>query len=328
MRSYLIAAGALGFVAFWGSENLFWSAPQPGVTPLELVLTWLVYSGCAAAALTAVLVTGVQGWRAAFLGGAVLGWLVEGVVVGTMYAAFPFQVVWTPLAWHALVTGVLVIGLGRAAPGWSAARRWSAWAALGVAGGLWASYWPGERGTMPGLGATAVYLFGVGLLVPFAQLALDRVGTVTPPRRAVLWAAPTLLALVWLAEVAVTLSPLYLSLPVLLAGTGWVMRRLGNDTGGGLAFGRPSGLRRHGAFLIAPALAVLVANGAWNLAPEGLPANVVVALVTVPVSLGLLTRLALQARRSGSRSGGDRHHDPGPLERIDPRALREPQSPQ
>ena len=107
---YWLAAGTLGAAATWGSENLFWSAPPAGWTPLELAVTWVVYSLCVAAALSAVLWSGVQGWRAVFLGGAVLGWLIEGVVVATMYAAFPFQVVWTPLAWHALITGLVVVG--------------------------------------------------------------------------------------------------------------------------------------------------------------------------------------------------------------------------
>ncbi len=322
MRSYLSASLAFGAICLWGSEMFFWSAPPAGVSVGELLLTWLAYSVCAAAALSAVLATGVQGWRAAFLGGAVLGWLVEGVVVDTMYSGFPFQVVWTPLAWHALVTGLLVVGLGRAAPGWTTSWRWLAWMAVGVGGGLWASYWPIERGAMPGVGATTAYLVGVGVAVPLAHLLLDRIGTVAPPRRGVLWLAPGLLLLLWLVRCVVAPSPYYLSLPFLVWLTWWVMRRLGSGQAAGLRLGGPSPARRHAVFLVAPVAATIVAAAVWGAAPDGLAANVPVALVTGVASLWLYVRLLRESRGSGS----DRHHDPRPLDRVDPGPLGEPES--
>jgi hypothetical protein len=38
-----------------------------------------------AAVLSAVFATGIRGWRAVFLGGALLRWLVERIVEGTMH---------------------------------------------------------------------------------------------------------------------------------------------------------------------------------------------------------------------------------------------------
>ena len=320
MRSYLAASAMLGLLAVWGSENLFWSAPPVALGPGGLLVTWFAYTLCAAAALSAVLVTGVQGWRAAFLGGALLGWFVEGVVVDTMYAAFPFQVVWTPLAWHALVTGVLVVGLGRVAGGWRLSRRLAAWTALGLFAGLWAAYWPTERGEMPGLAATAGYLLGLGLLVPLAQLALDRIGTLVPPRPWVLWIAPGLIALAWLARVAAAPHPVHLVWPALLLVTVATMWRLG-EPAVGLRFGSGHGLARHSAVLVAPAVTSVVAVALWAAVPAGLSVHVPVALVTCTVSLGLAFRLGWQALRSGR----DRHHDPSALEGVHPGSLGEEQ---
>jgi hypothetical protein len=93
MGKYAAVVASLGLIATWGSENFFWSAPPDDLTLLGLLITWIAYTVCVAAALSAVLMSGVRGWPALFLGGAIMGWLVEGVVVGTMYEAFPFQLV-------------------------------------------------------------------------------------------------------------------------------------------------------------------------------------------------------------------------------------------
>ena len=298
MRRYVLTSAALGLISVWASENLFWTAPPEGWSPLELLLTWVAYSLCAASALSAVLVTGVQGWRAAFLGGAVLGWLVEGVVVGTMYAAFPFQVVWTPLAWHALVTGVLVLGVGRASVRWPWPRQLAAWVGVGLLAGVFGLFWPLERDTLPGPLTVGAYLVGLGLVVPFAQLALDRIGRLETPSRRVLAVAPGLLALLWLVQVAFAPSPIWLTLPLLLWGVWWVMRRLGAATRGGLDLGAPASLRRHLLFLAAPVTTTAVVSAGWRLAPDGLEGNLVALVLTAPTSLVLLARLAAQARRS------------------------------
>lgn len=305
MRRYVLAAAALGVLSAWGSENLFWSAPQEGASAAEILLTFVAYSLCAAAALAAVLLTGVQGWRAAFLGGAVLGWLVEGVVVDTMYYAFPFQVVWTPLAWHALVTGLAVVGMGRQAGSWPTWRRLLGWVALGLAGGIWAAYWPIERGGMPDAATTAIYLVGLGLLVPLAHVVLDRIHRVPVPATRLLMVAPGLLLLAWLARVLIAPTPVYLALPVLLLLTVATMRRLGDPSPDGLALGGPAGLRRHAAFLLAPVICVLVATALWATAPAGLPVNIPVAVGTMLASVGLFGWLGVRAVLAGRREARD-----------------------
>lgn len=303
MRRYLLASAALGLISVWASENLFWTAPPEDWSPVELVLTWVAYSVCAASALSMVLVTGVQGWRAAFLGGAVLGWLVEGVIVATMYAAFPFQVVWTPLAWHALVTGVLVLGVGRASVRWSWPRQVAAWVGVGLLAGVFGLYWPLERDRLPGPPVVAGYLVGLGLLVPLAQLALDRIGTVPTPGRRGLLVAPSLLGLLWLAQVALAPNPIWLVLPLVLALAWWVMRRLGASTRDGLRLGAPAPPGRHLLFLAAPLTTTAVVSIGWRLQPDGLEGNLVTLALTAPTSLALLARLSWQARRSAGSPG-------------------------
>ena len=86
----------LGGLCVWASENLFWMMPPPGITPLDFGLTVIAYSIAAAVALSAVIWTGVGGIRAAFLGGAIMGYMSEGVIVGTIYEGVPLQLIWTP----------------------------------------------------------------------------------------------------------------------------------------------------------------------------------------------------------------------------------------
>ena len=82
-----LTSGLYGLIAFWGSENLFWSAPTEATGILDLILTATAYSVAVASVLGAVIWSGITGWRALFFGGALLGWLVEGVLVSTAATA-------------------------------------------------------------------------------------------------------------------------------------------------------------------------------------------------------------------------------------------------
>lgn len=295
---YLAAAFLIGLFAVWGSENLFWSAPNADLTAISLLLTWIAYSICAAAALSASMAAGLTGWRGAFLGGALLGWTVEGVVVTTMYDAFPAQLVWTPLAWHALVTGLAVFALSRAAVHWSAARRLAAWAGLGLFGALFAQYWPIERGAMPSLSQTAAYLAGLGLAVPAANILLDRLGPLDVPPRRWLTAAPALLLAGWLARLALGFNLAMFALPALAALTIWIMFRLGRR-GAVFSLGAPSRKPwRHLTFMAAPLITACGAAAGWRVFPQGLETNIPVALSTGVAGLALFGFLAFGAART------------------------------
>jgi hypothetical protein len=295
---YLAAAFLIGLIAVWGSENLFWSAPQGSLTPADLVLTWIAYSLAVAAVLSAVMATGIAGWRAVFLGGALMGWLVEGIVEGTMYEAFPFQLVWTPLAWHALITGLAVFGLLRASVRWPLWKQAAAWIGIGLFAALWAQFWPLERGAMPGAAPTAFYLAGLGLAVPLANILLDRIGTLHRPRRVALLAVPVLALTIWLLNLFGGFHPLLFALPLLVALTLWIMRRLGTPSPT-LSLGAPAPVWRHFVFLLAPLVAVAGSTAGWQAAPVGMETNLPVAGLTVPAGAGLYAWLAWKAARAG-----------------------------
>ena len=114
---YVFLSLVLGGLSVWASENFFWMMPPPGITPLDFALTVIAYSIACAVGLSAVIWAGIGGMPAAFLGGAVMGYMSEGVIVGTIYQPNPFFLVWTPLAWHALITGGVILGPGRGAVG-------------------------------------------------------------------------------------------------------------------------------------------------------------------------------------------------------------------
>ncbi len=284
-RAYLGQALALGLVAVWASENLFWSAPRPDFSLIGLALTWGMYALCCAAALSAVMLTGVRGLAGLCLGGALLGWLTEGVIEGTMYDAFPVQLVWTPLAWHMLITSVGVLGVARAGLRWPLLRQALAWAGLGLFGAVWALYWPVERTDQPGLLPAWLYLVGMGVLVVGAFWALDRPAPRALPRTWVLWVAPALLAVFWGLRVVAAPMPALLALPVLIGVTLWAMRRLGKGAQGWPDWQRAAHPARHLLFLIAPLIATLGIVPGWQAG--GLPVNVFTLLITAPIGLGL-----------------------------------------
>jgi hypothetical protein len=140
---------------------------------------------------------------------------------------------------------------------------------------------------MPSLAPTGLYLAGLGLAVPFANMMLDRLQPLPKPGRAALLAIPAFALLLWLLNLLGAFSPLMLVLPLLLALTLWTMRRLG-ALAGDLSFSAPApSPARHLVFLLAPLAATLGASFGLQQSGEGLETNVPIALVTVSARLGL-----------------------------------------
>lgn len=295
---YLLLALLLGGVTVWGSENLFWMMPAPDLTAVQLVLTVIAYSVASAVALSAVIWTGVGGLPAAFLGGAIVGYMSEGVIVGTIYQPMPplFYLVWTPLAWHALITGGLIFGVGRAAAALGPLRLALIWTAFGLAGAYWAQYWVTERPDLPDPLRFAVYILGFGLIVPLAHAVMDRVGHLPQPLPWVLWVAPVIAALVWLVSSVADPNPIRVVLPLLLALVLWVMWRLGQRDRP-VSLGRAAPVWHHLLFLIAPALVVFLAPIGWAQGWGSLQSNWVVAGLTILGSVSWLGRLVWSAAK-------------------------------
>ncbi len=296
---YVVLALVLGGLSVWASENLFWMMPPPGITPLDFTLTLIAYSIAAAVALSAAIWSGLGGLAGAFLAGAILGYLSEGVIVGTVYLSVPFQLVFTPLAWHALITGGLVLGIGRAAAVLRPGRMALIWAGLGLAGAYWAQYWPSERDGLPEFWQFAGYILGLGLLVPLAHGAMDRLGHLPHPPDWVLWIAPAIAVLVWGAQTVAEMNPVRLVLPVFLGLILWVMRRLGLRSAP-VSLGTPVPFWQHLLFLIAPLIMVILAPLGWIQGWGTLAANWVVAVASCVLALAWLGLLIWRAARVGS----------------------------
>lgn len=294
---YIGAALAAGLIAVFASENLFWSAPLPDFWWPGWFLTWGIYAAASGVALSAVAFTGCGGWRGLFLGGAVMGMMVEGVAVDTMYDAFPLQLVWTPLAWHALLTGMAVGGLGRMAGVWPAWRLALGWVALGLMFGAWALYWPVERDDVPTARPVLAYLLVCGLAVPLGNLWLSRLARVPRPYGAVLLILPVLAAVLWGVKTALFPVPQRLALPLMLGLTVWAMARLG-QRGAVVSFGPPAPLWHHALALLMPATSAAVLLALWGTG-GGLPTNIIVAVATGVVSMAIWLWLMWRAARTG-----------------------------
>ena len=169
----LAQALSSGYILMFYSELMFWSRWQAHDLLPGYLLTWLMYSLLAFAFLWVVATFHVRKLPAIFLSGAVFGWLGEGVVVQTLYAAFPVQIAWTGLAWHALIS-VLA--------GWyglqTALRRGTALgfaAGLGLFWGVWAiSWWIETPDQITSLADFAGFAFGSTALLGLAYWVAGR----------------------------------------------------------------------------------------------------------------------------------------------------------
>lgn len=85
------------------SEFVFWARDTEDSIGGWLFI-YLVYSVVTYILLSVVTTFRVRSVWAIFLAGALYGWLIEGVIVQTMYDDFPLQVSFTGLAWHALIS--------------------------------------------------------------------------------------------------------------------------------------------------------------------------------------------------------------------------------
>lgn len=295
VSAYWAASLALGWIAVWAGEHLFWTTPAPDLRPRDLVFTWMAYSVAAGAAYSAVIRSGLGGWRAAFLGGALLGFMVEGAVVGTMYDAFPVQLVWTPLAWHALVSGLAVLGGGIALARGPVPRQLAGLVALGGFGAVWGLYWPLEGKELAGVTGLLVYLGLAGAGVGLALAVLTRLPV--PDRgRWWLWIAPAAMVALWAAGTALSADPVRLVWPVMTGVTVWCMGRLGRRGALVPPWGPPLAAGRCALFVVAPVVTVLLVVPAWAHL-GGVAVNVPVALVTGAASLALWLWLLVAAAR-------------------------------
>ena len=209
-----------GYVLMFFSEHLFWARPRPGDTLANGAATWLAYSLLAFVFLTAVRTYRVRSLEALFLAGALVGWLGEGVLVQTLYDAFPLQISWTGLAWHSLISVCIGwYGLRRAlaAPGIGPGVGWCL--GLGAFWGLWSIFWRvDEPEVHPSLPTFAAFAFLTTAILALSLWVYEKCdpGAFHPSRLSMALALGALLLVFILGTLPV--APLAMVvLPILLA---------------------------------------------------------------------------------------------------------------
>lgn len=277
---------ATGYVLFFYSERMFWARLRPEGTAPGMIMTWLVYSALAFFVLLMVNRFKAGDGYSVFLVGAVFGWLVEGVIVQTVYTDFPFGIVWTPLAWHALISVLIGVYLaGKALSEWKIRNSILFFVLLGAFWGFWATYWKVEDGYVVAAGDFAVYAFlsTLPLLPAYAILHRWAPQEFKPTRIEIGIFAAVLLFFAVFTFLAVPFSVLVL--PPLLTAALYPLRRLGRKSFFS-GYGHV-GTGRYLLPLLMPASALLVyvpLRGVW------FEVNVPVALVTSAVAIALFLK--------------------------------------
>ncbi len=254
------AVAALTLVTVTVSESIFWAQPEQAYgDPLGLLPTFVAYAVVVVAVLGLLERVAPSTWLGVFLGGAVLGWVVEGIVVTTTYEALPLSISFTGLAWHALIS---------VAWAWVLLPRWLTWGRRGllrmvVIGALWGGWgaWQGrDSGEQASVTAFAGYATVAGL-----ALAIGLIGWLR-------WRSPRMVAgpvlAIALALIGVLAGIRVVQLPwtalvlgPLLVGAVWAMRRL--PRGESLVITDPAPPAR--AVLSGTALMIAAAIGAYAL---------------------------------------------------------------
>lgn len=282
---------AVGYVLFFYSEMMFWARWRSEDTPSGLMITWLIYSVLAFFVLLLASRFKAGDIYSVFLVGAIFGWLVEGVVVQTVYTDFPFGIVWTPLAWHALISVLIGIYLaGKALSEWETRDSLLFFVLLGAFWGFWASYWKLEGGYAVGLRDFALYAFfsTIPLLPSYAVIHKLALEEFKPTRAEIGSFTAVLLFFAFFTFLAVPFSALLL--PPLIGITLYVLRRLKrksffSDYGG-------VEISRYPMLLLMPVSALLVyalTRKVW------FEVNVPTALVTSGLGIALFLKAIYKA---------------------------------
>jgi hypothetical protein len=213
------------YILTFYSEWMFWSGRPPNETFLsEALPSWIAYAFITYFFITAVSYFRARSFWAVFLCGALYGWLLEGVLVQTMYDAFPMQISFTGLAWHALIS--VMFGW------WWLPRRLRESRAIipcllfGVALGLWSIGWwlePDVAVAAPESVFFYNFVFGIPLVPAYVLWGRFKLADFHPSRLELIIA--TLLLALYFAFITVPTQPLALPvLPPLLALIFWALR--------------------------------------------------------------------------------------------------------
>lgn len=290
---------ALTLVTVTISESIFWGQPDMAYgDPLGLIGTFIAYGILVIAVIGVLERIAPSTWLGVFLGGALLGWGIEGIVVTTTYESLPLSISFTGLAWHALLS---------VAWGWVLLPRWLTWrrrgliqmATVGVLWGLWGTWQGKDSGEFAPAGAFAWYAVVAGIALSAGVIGWLRWRSPHLVSRIVFLVALGLIGLVAAVRV-ITLPWAPLILGPLIAGALWSLRRL--PRGAPLLITEPAPAVQQ--ILAGVAIMVTAAIGTYALArgstvPDGYGPAVYV--VTTATGFILFGRALWQARRASDR---------------------------
>ncbi len=319
-RYLLGLAGAVAATgAIFGAFSEYWFYRlEGGPWQVELILTYGLFGYLFLLTLRLFQVRAFAGF---FVAAGTFGFMVEGIPVPALYLNLPFSMVWTSLAWHALLT--VSVGyclyrrvMARSGPGPALALN----ALIGVALGVWNAYlWNVAEGPAPGgisfqwqpTGEFArQFLIGWGLFIG-GHVLFDRFPpSANAPSRREFAAFLGLATLAFLLGVFAPFFPFSLVLPFLLLVS---LASLG----AGAATVRNNWLAAFFALRIAPgAYLFSLALPAMAIATYALIAaarlewetNVLAAALTVPAAALYWLHALLRANRAGAsgQGGADR----------------------
>jgi hypothetical protein len=284
-----------GFILTFFSEWMFWSGKPPDADLLFGVIPqWLLYSLAAFLMLTAADYFRARNVWAVFLVGALYGWLVEGVIVQTMYDNFPLHLSWTGLAWHALISVIF---------GWwvlprllRAGRGVLACLGFGLALGVWSIGWWWEPTGFTPVEVLWLYNFGFGAPLLLAYMLRDRLHSERfTPNRWIIYAVIGLFVL-YFAFITVPTQPLALGVfpPLLLIVLATLWRNRRHETADAPATAAvPLTLRDALPLLLIPLTASVVYTLAAvvGFAPQS---NIAVFVLTTPIGFLLFVASILR----------------------------------
>ena len=231
---------------------MFWPVEGP---PLPGLVGFYAISALLAALM--VEQTGAKGWGAYVLAGGVFGWLIEGVVVNQTYEAVPFSLVWTPLAWHMVLSVMVgVVGLGYALRH-SLLTTVLVCASLGLFAGLWGGYgWSALANDVSTPETALSFPVQISLaagMMAIGHVVLGLMPTAIAPRW-LFWGLLAVAFVFWAGGWGLVFFPVSLAVPILIVLSYLALRNAG--TGPHPVTLGPVEPVRYAAFVLIPAIAI------------------------------------------------------------------------
>lgn len=211
------------------SERIFWSFWRPDENFGEAAFTLFVYFIATYGVCLLLKSYEVRSVWGLVLVGAIYGWITEGLVAMTFFGAggipLPFSISWTGLAWHMLISVLLVLWIGRDYLQSNFWRSAGFNTLLGLFWGLWSMTWFFETPpvfTTPEAFAVHAWIMGCFLVLGHLLLNKSSGFNSTKTEGVVIFG----LILVWALTVTfLTVGPFLVILLFLFGITLWLLHK-------------------------------------------------------------------------------------------------------